>query len=95
MRIATVESLWGSIAAGQLRARFRVSSFTAGRECLPVEGMMGTTGLNALAMVRWGAFRLMHGGARGGFGFLLIGLAAIGVAIWAVARAERKEAAKG
>jgi hypothetical protein len=55
---------------------------------------MGTAGLNALAMVRLGAFRLMHSGARDGLGFLLIGLGAIGVAIWAVARSERKEAAK-
>jgi hypothetical protein len=59
-----------------------------------MEGNMGTAGLNALAMVRLGAFRPMHGGAGGGFGFLLIGLVAIGVAIWAVARAERNDAAK-
>jgi hypothetical protein len=56
--------------------------------------MMGTAGLNALAMMRWGAFRLMHSGARDGLGFLLIGLVAIGVALWAVARSERNEAAK-
>ncbi len=55
---------------------------------------MGTAGLNALAMVGFGAFRMMHGGARDGFGFLLIGLVAIGVAIWAVARSERNETAK-
>jgi hypothetical protein len=55
---------------------------------------MGAAALNGLAMIRLGAFRLMHSGARDGFGFLLIGLSAIGVAIWAVARAERKETAK-
>ncbi|MGD0345288.1 MAG: hypothetical protein ABSA85_00945 [Terracidiphilus sp.] len=55
---------------------------------------MGTAGLNVLAMVRLGVFRLMHGGVRDGFGFLLIGLVAIGVAIWAVARSERSETAK-
>jgi uncharacterized membrane protein len=56
--------------------------------------MMGTAELNALALMRWGAFRLMHCGARDGLGFLLIGLVAIGVALWAVARAERNEEAK-
>jgi len=55
---------------------------------------MGTAELNALALMRWGAFRLMHCGARDGLGFLLIGLVAIGVALWAVARAERNEEAK-
>ncbi len=55
---------------------------------------MGTAGLNALAMMRWGALRLMRSGARDGLGFLLIGLVAIGGALWAVARAERNEAAK-
>lgn len=55
---------------------------------------MGTAGLNALALVRLGGFRLMHSGARDGFGFLLIGLAAIGVAVWMFARSERKEPAK-
>jgi len=55
---------------------------------------MGTAGLNALATMRLGAFRLMHSGARDGLGFLLIGLAGIGVAVWAVTRSERKETAK-
>ena len=55
---------------------------------------MGTAGLNALAMMRRGAFRLMHRGAREGLGYLLIGLVAIAVALLAVARAERNEAAK-
>ena len=55
---------------------------------------METAGLNALAMMRLGSFRLMHSGARDGLGFLLIGLVAIGVAVWVVARAERKEPAK-
>jgi hypothetical protein len=55
---------------------------------------MGTAGLNALAIMRFGAFRLIHSGARDGLGFLLIGLVAIGVAVWAVARMERTEPAK-
>jgi hypothetical protein len=56
--------------------------------------MMATAGLNALATMRWSALRLMHNGARDGLGFLLMGLVGIGVAIWAVARAERNETAK-
>ncbi|MGB0083533.1 MAG: hypothetical protein WBP90_18590 [Terracidiphilus sp.] len=55
---------------------------------------MGTAGLNALAMMRLGGFRLMHSGARDGLGFLLIGLVAIGVAVWLVARGERNEPAE-
>lgn len=61
---------------------------------VPMEGHMGTAGLNALAMILLDAFRPMHGGGGGGFGFLLIGLVVIGVVIWAVARSERKQAAK-
>jgi hypothetical protein len=53
--------------------------------------MMGTAGLNTLAMVRLGVSRLMHSGARDGFGFLLIGLVAIGVAIWAADRSETEQ----
>jgi hypothetical protein len=56
---------------------------------------MLTAGLNALAMVRFGGFRLEHGGGRDGFAWLLMGLAAIGVAIWAVVRGNRDEPAKG
>jgi hypothetical protein len=55
---------------------------------------MGTAGLNALATMRWGAFRLMHSWARDGLGFLLIGLTAIVVALWAVARSERNHPEK-
>jgi hypothetical protein len=55
---------------------------------------MLTAGLNALAMLRLGGFRLMHGGGRGGFAWLLIGLLAAGVAAWAVARADRSAPAK-
>jgi hypothetical protein len=36
----------------------------------------------------------MQSGARDGLGFLLIGLTGIGVAIWVVARSERKEPLK-
>jgi hypothetical protein len=55
---------------------------------------MGTAGLNALAMTCLCAFRLMHGGARGGFGFLLIGLVVIGMVIWAIARSGSNQATK-
>lgn len=55
---------------------------------------MLTMGLDALAFVRLGGFRLAHGGGRDGFAWLLMGLAAIGVAIWAVARGDRNEPAK-
>ncbi len=51
---------------------------------------MLTTGWNALALMRFGGF---HGGGRGGFG-LLIGLAAIGAAIWTASRSQRSERAK-
>jgi hypothetical protein len=47
---------------------------------------MLTTGLNALALVRFGGLRLAHSGGRDGLAWLLMGLAAIGVAVWAVAR---------
>jgi hypothetical protein len=56
--------------------------------------IMLADGTNALALVRFGGFRLMHGGGGGGFAWLLIGLAAIGVAVWAVSRPGRTEAAK-
>ena len=55
---------------------------------------MLTAGLNALAMVRFGGFRVLHGGGQGGFALLLIGLLAIGVAGWAVTRSEHSEPAK-
>ena len=55
---------------------------------------MLTAGLDALALARFGGFRLMHGGGRDGFGWLLIGLVAIGTAIWAVSRVPRDEPAK-
>jgi len=55
---------------------------------------MGTAGLNALALMRFDVLRLIYGGGRDGFGFLLIGLLAICVAIWAAARSERNEPAK-
>jgi hypothetical protein len=55
---------------------------------------MLTTGLNALAMLRFAGIRLAHGGGRDGFALLLMGLAAIGVAIWAVARGQSSAPAK-
>ena len=50
--------------------------------------------LNSLAVIRFGGFRLVHGGGNGGFAWLLLGLAAIGVAVWAASRPNRSEAAK-
>jgi hypothetical protein len=41
--------------------------------------------LNSLALMRFGGFRLSHGGSSG-FAWLLIGLAAIAVGIWAFSR---------
>jgi hypothetical protein len=56
---------------------------------------MLTAGLNALALVRFGGVRLIHGGGRDGLTLLLLGLGAIGAAIWAVARpGGPKETAK-
>jgi hypothetical protein len=55
---------------------------------------MMTAGLNALALMRFGGFRLVHGGGRDGFAWLFLGLVAIGVAVWAVTRGERSEPAK-
>jgi hypothetical protein len=52
-----------------------------------------TANLNALALVRFGGFRLAHGG-HDGFAWVLIGLIAIGVAVWAVSRPGPSEAAK-
>ncbi len=103
LNYALAPRLWGrkqalsGFRAGYQRTTPRLVSgfFLYGRgACLPVEGRMETAGLNALAMMRLGSFRLMHSGARDGLGFLLIGLVAIGVAVWVVARAERKEPAK-
>jgi hypothetical protein len=55
---------------------------------------MLTAGLNALAFACFGGLRLFHSGGREGFGFLLTGMAGIGVAIWAVARMGRGEPAR-
>jgi hypothetical protein len=53
-----------------------------------------TAGLNALALVRFGGFRLFHGGGHGSFAWLLIGLVAIGIIVWAVSRPGKNEPAK-
>lgn len=55
---------------------------------------MATAGLNAMALVRFHGFRMLHGGGNGGFAWLLFGLLAIGVAVWAVARTGQGETAK-
>jgi hypothetical protein len=54
---------------------------------------MLNAGLNALALMRFGGFRMGHGGGDG-FGWLPIGLMVIGVAIWAVSRAGKNESAR-
>lgn len=79
----------------QLLAHFRVFSCADGAAIPPVEELMLTAGLNILAMARFGVFRLIHGGGRDGFGLLMIGLTAIGAAIWAVARSTSNGPAKG
>jgi hypothetical protein len=55
---------------------------------------MLTAGWNALTFACFGALLLYHTWGRDGFGFLLTGLAGIGVVIWAVARSERNEPTK-
>jgi hypothetical protein len=55
---------------------------------------MLTTGLNALALVHFEGLRFVHGGGRDGFGFLLIGLGALGVVIWAFSRSDQNGPAK-
>jgi TM2 domain-containing membrane protein YozV len=55
---------------------------------------MFTAGIKSCGMVCLGLLRLYHSNGRDGFGFLLMGLAGIGVAIWAVARLGRGEPAK-
>lgn len=55
---------------------------------------MLTAGLNSLALVRFGGFRLAHGGGAGGFAWLLIGLAAIAIGIWAFSRTSESAPAK-
>jgi hypothetical protein len=56
---------------------------------------MFTAGLNTLALVRFGGIRLIHGGGQDGLTLLLLGLGAIGAAVWAIARPGRpNESAK-
>jgi len=46
---------------------------------------------NALALVRWHSSRLLHGNFRhGDLLWLLIGVALLSVAIWALARRRRR-----
>jgi hypothetical protein len=54
---------------------------------------MKMAGLNALAMMRFGRFAGLRGG-QDGFAWLLIGLLAIGIAVWAVSRSQHSEPAK-
>lgn len=52
---------------------------------------MLTTALNTLILVRIGGLRLAHGGGDG-VALLFAGLAAIGVAIWALSRVAKNPA---
>ena len=54
---------------------------------------MSRVGLSALAMAHFSRLRGLHRG-HDGFAWLLMGLLAIGVAVWAVSRGERIEPAK-
>lgn len=55
---------------------------------------MMTAALNSLALVRFGGFRLGHGGGAGGFAWLLIGLAAVAIGIWVFSRTGENVPAK-
>jgi cbb3-type cytochrome oxidase subunit 3 len=54
---------------------------------------MVTAAMNALAMVRFGGFRVVRGSGDA-FGLVLMCLVAVGVLVWALARSERKESAR-
>jgi len=54
---------------------------------------MLTAGINSLALMRFGGFRLMHGGS-GGFAWLLIGLVVIVIGVWAFSRTGENAPAK-
>ena len=54
---------------------------------------MLTAGMNALAMMRFGGFRIGHGGG-GALGLLVIGVAVSGILVWALSRPERNQPAK-
>jgi hypothetical protein len=53
-----------------------------------------TAGMNALAMMRFGGIRMIRGGEHDGFAWFLIGVAALGTAIWAVTREDQTAPAK-
>lgn len=53
---------------------------------------MLTTALNILVLVRAEGFKFAHGAGRDNLGPLLIGLAMIGIVIWALARLTRSQA---
>lgn len=55
---------------------------------------MFTQPLNTLVLMRIGGFRLAHGRADDTFAWLLIGLAILGVAIWALSRLSEKPASR-
>lgn len=53
--------------------------------------MLGT-GLNALALTRFGGFHIFHGGRGGGFIWLILVIAVVGLIVWALTRAGRRAA---
>jgi hypothetical protein len=55
---------------------------------------MLSAGLDSLALVRFGGFRLGHGGGTGGFAWLVIGLAAIAAGFWLFSRTSQNAQAK-
>lgn len=50
--------------------------------------------LNSLALMRFGGFRLGHGGGGGGFAWLVMGLAAIATGFWFFSRTGENAQAK-
>jgi cbb3-type cytochrome oxidase subunit 3 len=54
---------------------------------------MFTAAINSLAMMRFGGFRAAHS-AGDAFGLFLMGVVAVGVLVWALARSDRNESAR-
>jgi cbb3-type cytochrome oxidase subunit 3 len=53
---------------------------------------MLTAGMNAFAMARFG-FRIVHGGGDA-FGLLVMGVAAVGILVWALSHSGHNQSAK-
>jgi cbb3-type cytochrome oxidase subunit 3 len=54
---------------------------------------MLTAGMNALAMMRFGGFRIAHGGGDA-LGLLVMGVAVLGILVWALSRSEHNQSTK-